>query len=217
MYTKFEALPEEKQSRVVNSALDEFSRKAYDTASTDEIAKNAGVSKGALFSYFGSKKQLYLYVYRYSFDIVSNELWSGFDFACGDLFERIRSSISAKIRIFERYPSIFDFFLNIAAARTGSELEGELASELSSQTKNAYGRLMSGVDFSYFKEGFDVKQALNVIFWTFEGYGNRKSAEVKAKGAAAGPYSRWMAELEEYIKTLRQAFYKEEHLNGIRD
>lgn len=209
MYEKFEALPEEKQNRVINSALDEFSRKAYDAASTDEIAKKASVSKGALFSYFGSKKQLYLYMYRYSFEIISNELWAGVDFTCGDLFERIKGSISAKIKIFEKYPSIFDFFINIAEARSESELADTLASELSSQAKNAYERLMSGVDYGYFKETFDIKAALNVIFWTFEGYGNRISAEVKAKGAAAGPYSRWTAELEEYIKTLRQAFYKE--------
>ena len=39
--------------------LEEFSEKGFDRASTNSIAERAGVSKGLVFHYFGSKQRLY--------------------------------------------------------------------------------------------------------------------------------------------------------------
>ena len=52
---KFFALPEEKRRRIVNAAMEAFGKNEYKRASTDDIAARAGISKGLLFHYFGSK------------------------------------------------------------------------------------------------------------------------------------------------------------------
>lgn len=46
--------------KILKEALIEFSKEGYAMASTNRIVKKAGVSKGSLFNYFGSKEELYL-------------------------------------------------------------------------------------------------------------------------------------------------------------
>jgi AcrR family transcriptional regulator len=51
---------EDKRKKILKEALIEFSNKGYANASTNQIVKRAGVSKGLLFNYFCSKEELYL-------------------------------------------------------------------------------------------------------------------------------------------------------------
>ncbi len=56
--TKEEA--EETRKRVLEAALRVFSRKGYAAAALEEIAKEAGVTRGAIYHHFANKEQLYL-------------------------------------------------------------------------------------------------------------------------------------------------------------
>jgi AcrR family transcriptional regulator len=51
---------EERREAVLTAAAREFSRKGLHGASTDAIAKGAGISQPYLFRLFGTKKELYL-------------------------------------------------------------------------------------------------------------------------------------------------------------
>ncbi|HUQ22078.1 MAG TPA: TetR/AcrR family transcriptional regulator [Gaiellaceae bacterium] len=51
---------EGRREAVLTAAADEFSRKGLHGASTDAIAKEAGISQPYLFRLFGTKKELYL-------------------------------------------------------------------------------------------------------------------------------------------------------------
>ena len=74
MNEKFFALPEEKRRRIVNAAMEAFGKNEYKRASTDDIAARAGISKGLLFHYFGSKKELYFYLYRHVERMVAEQV-----------------------------------------------------------------------------------------------------------------------------------------------
>lgn len=65
MYENFEKISEEKKNRIIKSALKEFAVKGYEEASTNNIVKEAGISKGMIFHYFENKKNLYLYILDY--------------------------------------------------------------------------------------------------------------------------------------------------------
>lgn len=56
----FHALSEDKQAKIFQAALNEFSLHGYQLASTNKIVKSAGISKGSLFKYFSNKEMLYL-------------------------------------------------------------------------------------------------------------------------------------------------------------
>jgi len=217
LYEKFEALTEEKRLRIINSALSEFSKKRFDAASTDEVAKNAGISKGALFSYFGSKNKLYIYVYRYAYNVLSEELWPKLDFSCPDLFLRIKQATIAKMKVFYKYPAIFDFFINVAADQANSEIQTALQKEISGQKKDAYDKLMSDIDYGDIKDEFDKNQVVCVILWTIDGFGNMISEQIKDRTLEPEDFSAWMADFDKYIETLKKAFCKEEYINGVRD
>jgi len=47
------------KEKILQAAIEEFSKEGYKAASTNSIAKNSGVSKGLIFHYFGSKEKLY--------------------------------------------------------------------------------------------------------------------------------------------------------------
>lgn len=51
---------EDRRQRLLDVATKLFSRKPYDQVTTDELTQAAGVAKGLLFKYFGSKDGLFL-------------------------------------------------------------------------------------------------------------------------------------------------------------
>ena len=56
MITKLLELEPTRRNAILNAALKEFASKGYDEASTNVIAKEAGISKGLMFHYVGSKE-----------------------------------------------------------------------------------------------------------------------------------------------------------------
>ena len=65
MNEKFFDLSREKQDRMINGAIEIFAKNGYKHASTDDMVKAVGISKGLWFHYFGSKEGIYVFVYDY--------------------------------------------------------------------------------------------------------------------------------------------------------
>ena len=74
MNEKFFDLKKEKQDRMMNAVLKVFAMQGYRHASTDDIVREAAISKGLLFHYFESKLGAYQFVYDYSVRYMSMEL-----------------------------------------------------------------------------------------------------------------------------------------------
>ena len=55
-------LPVEKRERIIEAAIDEFSRYSFHKARVTAIADNAGIAKGSFYQYFEDKKDLYKYL-----------------------------------------------------------------------------------------------------------------------------------------------------------
>ncbi len=53
-----------KQDKIVAIAMEHFAKHGYEGARVEAIASGAGVSKGAIFGYFGSKAGLFLATYQ---------------------------------------------------------------------------------------------------------------------------------------------------------
>ena len=104
MNEKFFELKKEKQDRMINAALLVFSRYGYYHASTDEIVKVAGISKGLLFHYFGSKIGLYSFLYDYATRFVTLELAQNVDKGETEYFELYKQIVSAKAASMGQYP-----------------------------------------------------------------------------------------------------------------
>jgi AcrR family transcriptional regulator len=55
----FKNLPAEKRERVFGAAAEEFAANGYGRASMNALVRAAGISKGSLFQYFGTKQGLF--------------------------------------------------------------------------------------------------------------------------------------------------------------
>ena len=63
-----------RRDALLNAALKEFSTQGYDNASTNVIAKEAGISKALMFHYVNSKQDLFLFVYDYFSELLDREM-----------------------------------------------------------------------------------------------------------------------------------------------
>ena len=74
MKQTFNNLPEPKKNRIIRACIDEFCEKGYEKSSTESIVKRAGISKGGLYEYIDSKKDLYLFIVNYTYEKLYNYL-----------------------------------------------------------------------------------------------------------------------------------------------
>ena len=81
----------------------------YEHASTDEIVKEAGISKGLLFHYFISKLGLYSFVYDYSVRYIMLELSTGVSAGETDYFELQNQINLSQLQVMKNYPYMLQF------------------------------------------------------------------------------------------------------------
>jgi Transcriptional regulator len=55
-------LDKNKQDKIIEAGIAEFSECGFSTSSTNRIVKSAGISKGSLFKYFTNKEEYYFYI-----------------------------------------------------------------------------------------------------------------------------------------------------------
>ncbi|MEW6376786.1 MAG: TetR/AcrR family transcriptional regulator [Thermodesulfobacteriota bacterium] len=107
-------LPEEKQKRVLETAIEEFSEKGYGGASINLIVSKLGIAKGSIYQYFTNKKSLFLHIFDYAVELVRKTLKQvKNETRDAPVFERIKKSLLAGVDFIERHPSIYRIYLKM--------------------------------------------------------------------------------------------------------
>lgn len=167
MNGKFFDLKKDKQDRMINAALKVFAMHGYKHASTDDIVKEAAISKGLLFHYFGNKLGLYTFIYEYSVRYITLELKSAAASGEEDLFEIIKLEEQAKLQALKGYPYMQQF-LNRCMKEDVSE--ALLAIEEKREAlQQAYERIESRADMSRLPAGVDGKKLITMLDFTIKG------------------------------------------------
>ena len=147
MNEKFFDLKKEKQDRMINAALKVFALNGYKHASTDDIVVEAGISKGLLFHYFGSKLGLYTFLHDYSVRFMKLELTTGVPSSASDYFA-IRKQIEfAKMQVLKNYPYMQQFLdscasENVSEALMAIEKQRSVIQDVYSVLKNQSDRTL---------------------------------------------------------------------------
>lgn len=207
MSSKFVSLNPEKQERILNASLKEFALKGYENASTNEIVKSAGISKGLLFHYFANKKELYLFLYNHFIDVLMEEFFNELDFTERDIFERLKNLMILKSRLMVRHPEVFDFMMS-ASMEDSEEVKERLNSTKTELMHASYSRLFENIDLSKFREGTDIQRTINIIMWTLEGFSNQELEKAKKLNKGLQDFDEAFKEAEVYIDMLKKTFYK---------
>lgn len=206
---KFMTMEAEKRGRVIDAALKEFS-KGYLEANMDVIAKDAGISKGLLFHYFGSKRGFFLFLMKYTLDIYFSEYEKVLS-KNHDFLENIRIGSKLKMELSVRYPLIFGFSIKAYAAVKDVFPEGVPDDvPYSSHMMEAMQQIRqrSKHEKTLFKEGIDVEKAQNIIIWTMNGFIDNLLRYGDDIDAYKEHYHEAEKELEEYLKILRKILYR---------
>lgn len=202
MYDYFHRISEEKQRHIIDSAMQVFARHGYHKASTNEIVKLAGISKGLLFHYFGSKPGLFCYLYRYSLDYTMTNA-PGYDYSNKDLFDTIDRINNAKLDMMIDYPAMAQFMVK-AYFETHSDVADFIQKANQSYSSTNLTVIKDGINTDRLKEGLDIDAVWNALMWISDGF---MKMQVERGITDA---KQLFEEFEIYKSILKYGIYKEE-------
>ncbi|SDQ92177.1 transcriptional regulator, TetR family [Virgibacillus subterraneus] len=207
MLPKVLNLEPKRKDVILNAALKEFATKGFDDASTNVIAKESGISKGLMFHYVNSKKNLFLFLYDYCTDMINKEYLDLMNFDEQDIFEKLRQSYLLQIELLQKHPWIFEF-IKITATTKSDEINKELEGRVNEKLLFCQETMFDKVDESKFREGLDVERSKQLIFWSNIGFTNQILEDIRSSEITELDYDNILAELDGYLNELRKIFYK---------
>ncbi|WP_029505106.1 TetR/AcrR family transcriptional regulator [Lachnoclostridium phytofermentans] len=207
MNEKFMELPEEKQLKVINAAMEVFAKNEYKHAVTDDIASKAGISKGLLFYYFKNKKNLYLHVFHYTMDVMRKQILDEKFQEIDDFFELLEYASYKKCAIIEKNPYLMDFTMKCIFGDK-ENVSPELQKDISKETGTIYSVYFKNINLNKFREDISPEYLTRMLTWMSEGYVLEKKMQGKCL-----IIEDIMADFKRWSQVFRKIAYKEEYLN----
>lgn len=110
----FKNLENDKQQRILETAIDEFASHGFRQASMNRMVQKLAIAKGSLFQYFVNKEGLFKVIFDYAVDLVRQSLRQvKHETTADDFFQRIRRSLLAGIRFIQQHPKIYRIYLKM--------------------------------------------------------------------------------------------------------
>ncbi len=156
-----------KRNRILEAALNEFADKGYKKASTNTIVREAQVSKGLLFHYFISKKDLYIYIFKHAKDTVKNDTLARVNFADRDVLNRLYSATIAKIDAYNNH-GLFTKILEKHYLINDEEILRETKAIIYENNEESFKKVFNNIDYYLFSDSINIDRSLDVMKWTIE-------------------------------------------------
>ena len=211
MSERLEALPEDKRQRILQASLDEFAEHGYLNASTNRIVQAAGISKGLLFHYFGSKKKLFLYVLDHTIRHLMEKMNKYSATLSGDLFETLGQYALLKMQIGieepQMYHILYDVYVNLPA-EIKADLMERYGQILSDQRKS----FIMTMDAAKLREDVTAETAANLIIDFLDGYYQRSIDDYKTMtpDELLASLDDMKDDIMRYLYIIKRGIYKDE-------
>lgn len=167
MNEKFFDLKKEKQDRMINGAMKVFAVNGYKRASTDDMVKEAGISKGLWFHYFDSKLGLYSFIADYAVRYMNMELLAMTNREPEEYFGTRLQFEKTKLSVRRFYPYI-PLFLSSLEKEKDAEA-AEAVKEYLEAYLSARRKLFAAVDESKFRDSVKRTQLDMTVGYTLDG------------------------------------------------
>lgn len=115
-------LTQEKKQAIIEKGVEIFTNYSYGEASTNQITKELGISKGSLFNYFENKKGFYLYLLE---TCIEQLLPLDMPIQATDFYGILFESMDQKIKLYSSGYRKYILFVNRAAKETNEEIKEE--------------------------------------------------------------------------------------------
>lgn len=211
MSERLEALPEDKRQKILQASLTEFAEHGYLNASTNRIVQTAGISKGLLFHYFGSKKKLFLYVLDHTIHHLMGKMNQYSASLTGDLFETLGQYALIKMQIGIEEPQMYHILYDVYV---------NLPPEIKNDLMDRYGQILSDqrksfimtMDASRLRDGITAEIAANLIIDFLDGYYQRSIDDYKTKtpDELLSSMDEMKNDIMQYLYIIKRGIYKDE-------
>jgi TetR/AcrR family transcriptional regulator len=218
LYSAFEKQPQEKKDLIIKVAIEEFVKNGYEKASTDVITKRAGISKGLLFHYFRSKKNLYLYLVNYVKDFLTEIAMEELKkIQSDDFFERIKEIVLLKQKLTVQYLQetqfITDAFINppVAVKEEMEEIIKKYYEAYQEDFLLEHVYIKDLIQTEKLREDISVDNVIRMTMFIAEQLSNKYLALYKNKQIdIINMTESVIRELNDYLKIVKYGIYKSE-------
>lgn len=215
MPTNLFDLEPQRRDAMLNAALKEFALKGFDKASTNMIAREAGISKALMFHYIKNKQELFLFVCEYFTELFEKEYVRKLDLSNKDIFDRLRQSYLLQIPLIRQYPGILD--VNKLFRFTSSEEVNKVLEKRNYEKHSSCCRhIFDQIDASKFRAGLDIDQCKQFILWSNIGFTNDILKDIQTVKDSGLDEKQIISALDHYLNELRKIFYNEESADEDR-
>jgi AcrR family transcriptional regulator len=173
-----------KRDEILKACLAEFAEYGYEKANTNRICEQAGVSKGLIFHYFGSKQKLYMLAVEQCINDILR-LFEGFSTAGLGFVEAALSYGQLKSEFFAKNPLHYKI-LTQAFYHTPDEMKAEFAQKyarLYAIGNEIYRGLLTKLEL---RSGVSPEKAMEVVTAVLSSL-EAKYTPAMVQGAALSP------------------------------
>jgi len=165
----FRRLPDRKRETVFNAAVEELALHGYQGASLNRLVKSAGISKGSIFQYFGSKLGLFRAVGQFAVQGVKDYLRKIRENTRDTpLPHRIEALTDAGFEFIESNPALAGVFFNVLIRGKGPEGAREMSSLKTEGVRYLKGILEDAREKGELDSSIDTGIAARTLFVVME-------------------------------------------------
>jgi len=157
----FFTLSKEKQSKIINAAIDEFSKEVYQEASINQIVKKGEISRGSFYQYFDDKDDLYFYILENIIKVAVSSI-------------TIHKIETTQVSILSANRALFIFNLNLLADKQYEDLFRNLFLSMNQHLQQKFKKITDKwkeilLNTTYDKEGIleeesrSIKELMNIL------------------------------------------------------
>jgi len=204
----FKELPQERRQAILNAAFDEFGAHGYDDASTNAIVSAAGISKGTLFNYFGSKAELFQTLVKTALDLVSTTYLSQLDHTERDFLKKYLQATQVKYRAYHAHPHEFNFFAGVFLYDSKDSAARKAAKHMEQMRFEAEAYFRQNNDTSLFVAELDPSQAIRLMQYCLDGYERDMMRDLRQHSLTMERSEALWDDFYRYLDQLRSVFYR---------
>jgi len=158
----FSRLNKKKQDKIIDASIEEFANLGYELASTNKIAKKAGIAKGSLFKYFGNKERLFYTVASHVLTEYRLYIRKNLKDMPSDIIERMAAIQNRIYDFFGKNPMMLKFFSKVLTEK-GGVVYIKHKGDWQPLTKPIFMEMLDGADLSRLR--VDLNTFLRFIKW----------------------------------------------------
>ncbi len=191
----------------MNAAFEEFGEHGYAKASTNRIVQRAGISKGMLFYYFNSKKELYHDLIDAGISFIRDKYLLKIDETQTDFIEKYKLAGVLKMQAYHENPHAFHFFGSLYLHRDRNAMSEEAKAQMDAVRALGMEKLFTHVDRGLFREDIAPERVYQMIRWCMDGYEKDLTQRLQGQPLSEANMTPHWEEFYAYLDILKKVFY----------